>query len=281
MSRILVTDLDGTLLGGSPDSRRRLRDALERHPEVTVVFATGRALDSVRELLRDPLVPRPRWIIADVGATVIDGTDFTPVDPLQEQLRTGWPGAAQVRAALRRFPALRYQEGVVQDGRCSYHLTPSALTPELTDAVRALGCTWEYSAARYFDVLPPGASKGNALRLLARKLGWAAEEILVAGDSLNDLSLFRLGTHAVVVKGAESALLTALADSPHVYRPEGTARPVSSPPFAPWVGCRRPPPAAPPPGSGTRSWWATTAHHCAGPGRTGVRPPVPTASCPP
>ncbi|MDH6143740.1 HAD superfamily hydrolase (TIGR01484 family) [Kitasatospora sp. GP30] len=221
MSRILVTDLDGTLLGGSPDSRRRLRDALERHPEVTVVFATGRALDSVRELLRDPLVPRPRWIIADVGATVIDGTDFTPVDPLQEQLRTGWPGAAQVRAALRRFPALRYQEGVVQDGRCSYHLTPSALTPELTDAVRALGCTWEYSAARYFDVLPPGASKGNALRLLARKLGWAAEEVLVAGDSLNDLSLFRLGTHAVVVKGAESALLTALADSPHVHRPEG------------------------------------------------------------
>ncbi|MFD8750004.1 HAD-IIB family hydrolase [Kitasatospora sp. NPDC059577] len=220
MSRILVTDLDGTLLGGTQDDRRRLRDALARHPEVTPVFATGRGLASLREVLRDPLVPRPRWIIADVGATVIDGTDLTRVDPVQEQLRTGWPGADRVHAALRRFPGLTYQHGVVQDGRCSYHLAPDRLTDELTAAVEGLGCTWEYSADRYFDVLPPGASKGNALRVLAGKLGWQPEEILVAGDSLNDLSLYRLGTHAVVVGEAEPALLAALSGDPRVHRPD-------------------------------------------------------------
>ncbi|MFJ7276981.1 trehalose-6-phosphate synthase [Kitasatospora sp. NPDC098663] len=219
MSRILVTDLDGTLLGGTRDDRRRLRDALARHPEVTPVFATGRGLASIREVLRDLLVPRPRWIIADVGATVIDGMDFTSVDPVQEQLRAGWPGPDRVCVALRRFPELVYQHAVVQDGRCSYHLAPGRLTGELTEAVEALGCTWVYSADRYFDVLPPGASKGNALRALAGKLGWQPEEILVAGDSLNDLSLFRTGTHAVVVAGAEPALLTALADDPRVQRP--------------------------------------------------------------
>ncbi|MGE7439107.1 trehalose-6-phosphate synthase [Kitasatospora sp. NPDC001175] len=222
MSRILVTDLDGTLLGGTPDDRRRLRDALARHPEVTLVFATGRGLSSTREVLRDPLVPRPRWIIADVGATVIDGTDFTPVDPLQEHLRAGWPGADRVRAALRRFPSLTYQHGVVQDGRCSYHLAPGRLTDELIAAVEALGCTWVHSADRYFDVLPPTASKGNALRALAGKLGWQPKEILVAGDSLNDLSLFQLGAHAVIVAGAEPALLTALAADHRVHRPRQT-----------------------------------------------------------
>ncbi|MGW2372910.1 HAD-IIB family hydrolase [Kitasatospora sp. NPDC001683] len=218
MSRILVTDLDGTLLGGTQDDRIRLRDALARHPEVMPVFATGRGLASIREVLRDPLVPRPRWIIADVGATVIDGTDLTPVDPVQEQLRAGWPGPDRVRAALRRFPALVYQHGVVQDGRCSYHLAPEALTDDLIAAVEALGCTWVYSADRYFDVLPLSASKGNALRVLATKLGWQPERILVAGDSLNDLSLFRLGTHAVVVAGAEPALLAALPEDPLVHR---------------------------------------------------------------
>ncbi|MFI9362687.1 HAD-IIB family hydrolase [Kitasatospora sp. NPDC053057] len=218
MSRILVTDLDGTLLGGTHGDRIRLRDALARHPEVTPVFATGRGPASIREVLRDPLVPRPRWIIADVGATVIDGTDFTPVDPVQEQLRAGWPGPDRVRAALRRFPALAYQHGVVQNGRCSYHLAPDALTDDLTAAVDALGCTWVYSADRYFDVLPPMASKGNALQALAAKLGWQPEHILVAGDSLNDLSMFRLGTHAVVVSEAEPALLTALAEDPLVHR---------------------------------------------------------------
>ncbi|MEV7027744.1 trehalose-6-phosphate synthase, partial [Kitasatospora sp. NPDC093558] len=184
-----------------------------------LVFATGRGLTSVRDVLRDPLVPRPRWIIADVGATVADGTDFSPVDPLLEQLRAGWPGPARIRAALRRFPALTYQFGVVQDGRCSYQVAPERLTREVTDAVRALGCGWEYSAGRYFDVLPPGASKGNALRALAGKLGWTAQLILVAGDSLNDLSLFRTGAHGVVVGGAEAALLDAVADDPLVRRP--------------------------------------------------------------
>ncbi|MEV7603370.1 trehalose-6-phosphate synthase [Kitasatospora sp. NPDC089797] len=220
MSRHLVTDLDGTLLGGSRDDRRRLRDALARHPDVTVVFATGRGPASIRDLLRDPLVPCPRWVIADVGATVLDGTDFTPVDPIQAQLRTGWPGAEPVRAALRRFPQLSYQHDVVQDGRCSYHLAPDRLTADLTAAVEALGCSWVYSADRFFDVLPPQASKGNALRALAGKLGWRPEDTLVAGDSLNDLSLFRAGTRAVVVGGAEPALLAALAGDPLVHRPE-------------------------------------------------------------
>ncbi|WP_043910595.1 HAD-IIB family hydrolase [Kitasatospora griseola] len=262
MSRILVTDLDGTLLGGDAEDRRRLREALARHPEVTVVFATGRGPDSVREVLRDPLVPRPRWIIADVGATLLDGVDFSPVEPLQGQLRAGWPGAPQVRAALERFPALRYQDEVPQDGRCSYYLDPDGLTGELASAVAALGLVWVYSGDRYFDVLPPEASKGAALRALAEKLNWPAESILVAGDSLNDLSLFRLGTHGVVVGGAEAAFDAAVGNDPLVHRPErpGAAGILTSLQALGWVtppparhalvvGYHRPPPQHRPPAS--------------------------------
>ncbi|MEU1420687.1 HAD-IIB family hydrolase [Kitasatospora sp. NPDC005751] len=218
--RVLVTDLDGTLLGGDRADRRRLRAALDRHPEVTVVFATGRGLSSVREVLRDPLVPRPRWIIADVGASVIDGADHVPVEALQRGLRSGWPGAQRVRAALRRFPGLNHQHGVAQSGRCSFHLRPEQLTPEITDAVRALGCTWLYSADRYFDVLPPGASKGSALAALATEQHWPMDSVLVAGDSLNDLSLFALGAHGVIVGNAEPALREAVPEDDTVHRPD-------------------------------------------------------------
>lgn len=218
--KILVADLDGTLLGGTVTDRRRLHAALARHPEVTVAFATGRGLGAVREALGDPLLPRPRWIIADVGASVLDGAELTPVEPLQARLRAGWPGARRVRAALRRFPALTYQDGVDQDGRCSFHLHPEQLTPELTDAVRALGCRWLYSADRYFDVLPPGVSKGDALVALAREHGWPMASVLVAGDSLNDLSLFRLGAHGVLVGNAEPALLAAVPAGERVHRPD-------------------------------------------------------------
>lgn len=219
MLKILVTDLDGTLLGGRRADRQRLRTALARHPEVVVVFATGRGLPSVREILRDPLVPRPRWIISDVGATVVDGEDFAAVEPVQEQVRAGWPGTGRVREALGRFPALAYQYGVSQDGRCSYYLAPEGLTAEITESVQALGCGWTYSADRYFDVLPPSASKGGALQALAEKLDWPMDSVLVAGDTLNDLSLFGLGSHGVIVAGAEPALLAAVAEDPRVQRP--------------------------------------------------------------
>ncbi|MEU3721276.1 trehalose-6-phosphate synthase [Streptomyces sp. NPDC031705] len=218
-ARVLVTDLDGTLLGGSACDRRRLLEALARHPDIVVVFATGRSLDSVQELLRDDaLVPPPRWIIGDVGASVIDGAHMTRLDALEERLRAGWPGTERVRAALRRFPRLVYQEHVVQDGRCSFHLAPEDLTDDLKAAVRALGCSWSYAGDRYFDVLPARAGKGQALRLLGRTLGWDRRALLVAGDSRNDLSLFHLGTSAVLVGNAESALVSAVPARAGLHR---------------------------------------------------------------
>ena len=218
-ARVLAVDLDGTLLGGDATDRWRLLAALARHPEVTVVFATGRGLPAVREALRDPLLPRPRWIIADIGATVLDGADLSPVEPLQTGLRAGWPGTKRVRAALRHVPALTYQDDVAQDGRCSFYLHPDQLTAEITDAVSALGCRWIYSADRYFDVLPYGASKGSALVALAQQQGWPVDSILVAGDSLNDLSLFTLGAHGVIVGNAEPALAAAVPAEDAVHRP--------------------------------------------------------------
>ena len=219
---ILVTDLDGTLLGGDAMDRRRLRDALARHPEVTVVFATGRGMPSVLDALGDPLVPKPRWIIADVGASVVDGNDLSPVDFLQSRLRAGWPGGQRVRARLRRFPALVHQDSVAQNGRCSFYLRPEQLTEEITDAVEKLGCSWAYSADRYFDVLPAGANKGSALALLAAKHQWPMTSVLVAGDSLNDLPLFRLGAHGVIVGNAEPALLARVPENTTVARSERT-----------------------------------------------------------
>ncbi|MEV6560539.1 HAD-IIB family hydrolase [Nocardia sp. NPDC051756] len=218
--KVLVTDLDGTLLGGTDADRLRLRNALTRHPEVTVVFATGRGLDSIREVLRDPLVPQPRWIIADVGASVVDGTDLAPVATVQSRLRAGWPGAELVRAALQHFPALTYQEGVAQDGRCSFLLSRTDLTPELTDTVVALGCSWQYSADTYFDVLPAHADKGSALVALAGECGWSMDSVLVAGDSGNDRSMFGRGAHGVLVGNAESGLLAAVPPTQAAHRPD-------------------------------------------------------------
>ncbi|KOG13809.1 MULTISPECIES: trehalose-6-phosphate synthase [Streptomyces] len=240
-ARVLVTDLDGTLLGGDRRERRRLRDALARHPHIKVVFATGRSLASVRELLRDdPLIPISHWIIADVGASVIDGPRMLHVDALEEQLRMGWPGAEQVRARLSSFSQLVYQDGVAQEGRCSFHLDPTGLTGALRYAVKDLGCSWTYSSGRFFDVLPVGASKGNALELLRRGMGWARQGVLAVGDSLNDLSMLSTGTHAVVVANAEVALAAAAPAREEVHHSvwEGAAAVLEGMERLGWLDCR-------------------------------------------
>lgn len=219
-ARVLVTDLDGTLLAGDSRARRRLRHLLDLHPCITVVFATGRSVHSVREMVADdPLVPVPRWIIADVGASVVDAADGSRAETLQERLRAGWPGTDRVRSALEGFPGLAYQDAVAQEGRCSFYLPPEHLTSGLKAAVAALGCSWTYSGGRYFDVLPVNAGKGAAVRELARMRHWPLSSLLVAGDSLNDLSLFDLGAHGVVVGNAEPGLAARVPLCARVHRP--------------------------------------------------------------
>src|SRR5690554_4103641 len=92
---------------------------LQETPDVMVIFVTGRGLQSILPLLEDPEVPDPDYIIADVGATIVDGRTLEPVHEIQGPIEDRWPGEASVREALRGFPSLIYQE-VPQERRCSF-----------------------------------------------------------------------------------------------------------------------------------------------------------------
>ena len=57
---VLATDLDGTLLAGPQEARRRVRELFGGGLEgATLVFVTGRGLESVMPLLADPTIPTP------------------------------------------------------------------------------------------------------------------------------------------------------------------------------------------------------------------------------
>lgn len=202
---ILATDLDGTFLGGDEAGRRELYELMRAMPDATLVFVTGRGVGSVKPLLEDPEIPDPDYVIADVGATIVHGDTLEPVQPLQERIDAAWPGTARVREALRNFD-LTYQD-VPQERRCSFLVEDGTIPPELPSVVEdELGCDLLLSADRYLDVLPRGVSKGRALLDLIEHTGMERERVVVAGDTLNDLSLFQCGLKGVVVGGAEEAL---------------------------------------------------------------------------
>ncbi len=212
---ILATDLDGTLLAGTHEARRRVRELFSAAPAgARIVFVTGRSLESIMPLLSDPTIPQPHYIIADVGATIVHA-DLRPVIPLQHDIAARWPGSQAVLRALADFPLQR--QSVPQERRCSFLVSEGGVTPALRAAVAALGCDLLFSAGRYLDVLPRGVGKGAALLGLAAAEGIDRADIIVAGDTLNDLSMLQTGLRGIVVGGAEPALVEAVRKLARVH----------------------------------------------------------------
>lgn len=217
---VLATDLDGTLLAGSPDARRQVCALFSAAGSgACLVFVTGRGLESVLPLLNDPTVPRPDYIIADVGATIVHG-DLRPVEDLQQDIARGWPGSQAVLKALAGFPGLTRQS-VPQERRCSFLCSEDDVSPALRAAVEALDCDLLLSAGCYLDVLPRGVGKGPALLRLAEVAGFDPATIVVAGDTLNDLSMFETGLRGIVVGRAEPALVEQVRKHPLTYIAQG------------------------------------------------------------
>lgn len=208
---ILATDLDGTFLAGDPENRARLYQLINNHPEITLVFVTGRGLEVVMPLLDDPTIPQPDFIICDVGATVVEGTHLQPVEPIQSSIEAIWPGQHVVAEQVAGIPGIRRQK-IPQQRRCSYFCDAEAVTDELRGRVEALGCELLYSADMYLDVLPKGVNKGSTLVQLVDLLEVPRDEVIVAGDTLNDLSMFEVGLFGVAVGESEQALLEATRD---------------------------------------------------------------------
>ncbi len=205
---LLATDLDGTFLGGETEQRHHLYQLIAAHPEIQLVFVTGRGLESVMPLLSDPAIPRPDYIISDVGGTVVHGDTLQPVHEVQGPIEEKWPGEYAIVEALQGFPGLTRQD-VPQERRCSYFCDEDAVTGEVFAMAEQLGCDVLYSAGLYLDFLPRGVNKGSTLTALMTHLGIDAKDVLVAGDTLNDLAMYEQEFVGVCVGYSEKGLLEA------------------------------------------------------------------------
>lgn len=213
---LLATDLDGTFLAGDPAKRHQLYQLINLHPEIDLAFVTGRGLEYVLPLLSDPTIPTPDYIICDVGATVVDGETLHPIQPLQAEIEMKWPGEHQIEEMMGDFPEFIRQD-VPQERRCSYFGESEHVSEKLHQIADELGCDLLYSAGRYLDFLPRGVNKGSTLLGLVEHLGLSVDEVLVAGDTLNDLSMYQFDFPGVCVGRSESGLLDATSGSANVF----------------------------------------------------------------
>lgn len=217
---ILATDLDGTFLGGTPAARRALYDWIEaqRH-DVGLIFVTGRDPHAIARFCAQDGVPMPSHVVGDVGTTIaeFDGAELRPIPALEAEIAEAWADGAALHALIEPLPGLRLQDTPFRY-RLSYHYDAALFDPASLEPIRARGYDVLISHGCYVDILPRGISKGPSLMRLLAHLGLDQDSVLVAGDTLNDLSMFQTGLRGAVVGGSEEGLLRAVADLPRAHR---------------------------------------------------------------
>ena len=229
-TRVLATDLDGTLipLEGHPQNVADLQTLtkLLKDTDITLVFVTGRHLDAIKNLIAQHALPRPDWVIGDVGTSLYRSSDngnfeaFDDYQKHQAEITSALP-IGELRGALEGIKGLVPQEDEKQGQfKLSYYTAPEDLEP-LADRLKEF---IEVNSAPYsliqsidpftkgglIDFLPKSISKAYALDWWHDLENRDKEETLFAGDAGNDLAALVGGYRSIIVGNADDKLVDAV-----------------------------------------------------------------------
>ena len=216
--RIVVADLDGTLVGDEAALERFVAWYAEHRRRHRLVYATGRLRYSLNQLMAATALPVPDAAITAVGTEIHDGCGRP------------WPGwldrfhdfdADAIRRTLLPLGWLTPQPAEAQTRlKASYDI--GGLSRSDIEAIQEalanadLNGKIVYSAGLHLDVIPADAGKGVAAGFLADLWKIPPDAVMVFGDTGNDADLFRHGFRGTAVANASPELLDAIDHD--VYR---------------------------------------------------------------
>lgn len=219
---LIVSDVDGTMLGDDDALERFAAWLSSRREEFYLAYNSGRLPDSIRESIETTLLPEPDALIGGVGTQI----EFY----VNRQTLDDWPvsGATWdplvIRETLAACEGLDLQpEEFLSEHKLSYYAYGAskndlALWKSLLEK-NGQCVQLVYSSERDLDFLPVGVNKGTATAHLAEHWNIRAERVLVCGDTGNDRSMFEQDFLGVVVGNALPELKSL--ESPHIYHAQG------------------------------------------------------------
>jgi sucrose-phosphate synthase len=219
--RAVFSDLDQTLLG-DPEALKRFAAVLkENRKRVSFGIATGRRIDSALAVMKKYGLPAPDVLISSLGTRIHYGAALSEDQHWADHVDHDW-NQSRVRRLLDELPGLKLQPRTMQSSlKVSYYYDPEKAPPagDIIDMLHQeeVNANVFASFGQFLDIVPARASKGQALRYAALRLGIPLEHILVAGGSGTDEDMIRGNTLAVVVANRHGEELSQVVDSERIY----------------------------------------------------------------
>lgn len=220
-SKLMIFDIDDTTLGDY-ESAMQLKQLINKVKEkVGFGVATGRTVESAKEILLKNDFILPDVIISSVGSEIHYKSEDHYI------YGTGWDAhisqqwkRQQIVDLLRDINFLRLQELEVQKKhKISYYVEPDKFDYDFISELlikNKIKATLIFSHGSFLDILPSRASKGRAIRYLSYRWNIPLESILTAGNSGNDEDMLT-GELLGVVVGNFSPELSGLKGRRDVY----------------------------------------------------------------
>lgn len=203
---LLATDLDGTFVGDKAGLKNLLSHYGTLKEPISLAYITGRHRASAAQLIYEESLPIPDLLITDVGTVIYAGPDFSEDEEWKKKMTVEWYPDEIIKIA-KNIPGLTCQN-LPHKRRVSFHskgsLPAKALEAKLLK--KHIPHTFIFSSNRDVDILPQGGGKGEALKFSIEKYVEDEANILVAGDSGNDLDMLQSGYPAVIVSNARAEL---------------------------------------------------------------------------
>lgn len=220
VNRMIVCDIDNTLIGDTESLRRFIDLFLTHRDHIAFGVATGRQIHSALKVLKEWGVPDPDLLITAVGSEIYYDNQRGEDDAWKRRTSFRWD-REKIVEALGSVSGLRLQPKSEQrEHKVSYFsdLRTMPSLSQIRSILRKKGVHVNviFSHNAFLDILPLRASKGLAVRFVADRWGIPIERVLVAGDSGNDAEMLT-GENLGIVVGNYSSELEALKGDQHIY----------------------------------------------------------------